>query len=79
MIDNKFLYFQTHDAFNEQLDGGNISQGSIAFIEDSSTIWTHGKEYADTEGVAYIGDAMAEGDDPTASFNAYSDTVWNKN
>lgn len=140
MIDNKFLYFQTHDAFDEQLNGGNISQGSIAFIEDSSTIWTHGKEYDasggednvieqikvnnvaltpdanrsvnitvptqlsdltsdsthrvvtdaekaswnakadadDFEGVAYIGDAMAEGDDPTASFNAYSDTVWNK-
>ena len=42
MIQNKFLYYKTLNGFQAALNDGQISNGSIAFIENEHLIWTHG-------------------------------------
>lgn len=41
LINNKFLFFKTADAFERERRKGNISPTSIAFIKDDLVIWTH--------------------------------------
>lgn len=43
MINNKFLYFKTENAFLDSLQSKReIKEDSIVFIEDKRAIWTHG-------------------------------------
>lgn len=46
MITNNFLYFKTKKSFQESLS--EIKNTSIAFIEDSSEIYTHGNFFRNT-------------------------------
>lgn len=46
MITNNFLYFKTKKSFQESLS--EIKNTSIAFIEDSSEIYTHGNFFSNT-------------------------------
>ena len=46
MITNNFLYFKTKKSFQESLS--EIKNTSIAFIEDSSEIYTHGNFFSKT-------------------------------
>lgn len=45
MINNRFQYYKTHAAFQQQYVNGQIPASAIAFIEDSETIVTHGTEF----------------------------------
>ena len=45
MIQNKFLHYKTLEAFNTDLNSGNIKPDSICFIANALTIYTHGKYY----------------------------------
>lgn len=50
MIENKFLHFETYNEFKNQLNNNNVDPGSIAFVDDESIIWTHGKEFGGNSG-----------------------------
>ena len=41
-IQNKLLYFKTKTKFEEALSNPGIAETSIAFIEDTRSIYTHG-------------------------------------
>lgn len=45
IINNKFLHYKTLDGFNTDLNAGYVREGSIAFIRENSSIWSHGKFY----------------------------------
>lgn len=45
IINNKFLHYKTLDGFNTDLNAGYVREGSIAFIKENSSIWSHGKFY----------------------------------
>lgn len=46
MNNNQFIQVKTKANFEKSLNKGNINDISIAFIEDTSQIWTHGKYYS---------------------------------
>ena len=46
MLFNKFFNCETLDAFNLNLESGNITDQCIVFIEDTKQIWTHGQFYS---------------------------------
>lgn len=45
-IENYFIQVKTKSNFESKLEAGEISNDSIAFIEDSDQIWTKGKYYS---------------------------------
>ena len=45
IINNKFLHYKTLKGFNTDLEAGYVLPGSIAFIKENSSIWSHGKFY----------------------------------
>ena len=46
MLFNKFFNCETLDAFNLNLESGDITDQCIVFIEDTKQIWTHGQFYS---------------------------------
>lgn len=50
MIKNRFLHYKTRDAFEADLNSGQIENAEqcIAFIQTERLIWTHGEYYGDT-------------------------------
>ena len=44
-INKKLIHFKTKAAFEAQLNGSNILDTSIVFIQDANLIWTHGTYY----------------------------------
>lgn len=59
MIDNKLIYFKTNSAFQKAKTNPGIANTSIAFIEDTKTIYTHGVEY-NTNNTSYIDAVLAQ-------------------
>ena len=45
MIDRKFLFYETRNAFERDLKDGLIQQDSIVFIKSDLTVWTHGVNF----------------------------------
>lgn len=45
MIDGQFIQVKTKDNFTTALEGGEINDSSIAFIEDTNEIWAKNKYY----------------------------------
>ena len=54
MITKIFLYFEKKAIFEEELELGNISDLSIAFIEETGEIWTHGGYYTEYEKIKRV-------------------------
>lgn len=78
MIENKFLYFQTYEAFKAKLNEGLIDEGSVAFIGDESIIWTHGKEFNCNVPISeQFGDGVQVAVSQKA-LTAAIDSIWNK-
>ena len=54
MIDNRFLFFNSRDAFEEKLEAEEIRKDAIAFIkgpvESDRAIWTHGTYFSSNAG-----------------------------
>lgn len=44
-INKKLIHFKTREAFDNELEKGNILDTSIVFIKDTLDIWTHGSIY----------------------------------
>lgn len=44
-INKKLIHFKTREAFDSELEKGNILDTSIVFIKDTLDIWTHGSIY----------------------------------
>lgn len=62
MIGNKLIHFKTFAAFKQQLDGGNISPGSLVLIKDTKQIYTHGQLYGnDVESVTQTASSYQSG------------------
>lgn len=80
MIENKFLYFKTYQDFQDKLDKGAINENSIAFIEDESIIWTHGKEFVcSSEAIISqdLGDSLNKAVSQRTITNVIN-MIWNK-
>lgn len=63
IIKNKFLYFTSLTNFQNRLNAGDISSGSIAFINDGSSrrIWTQGTYFfCDINGTSPIGGGSSD-------------------
>ena len=81
MIENLFLHFKTKDAFTAQLD--NISPESIAYIQDSKEIYTHGEFYScsvdlsviDNKIKSYIVQELGQNTDKVPSQKLVEDTI----
>lgn len=60
MINKKLLHFKSKEAFERELSNNNILNTSIAFIQDTQEIWTHGYYYATQLGVQEIESIVIE-------------------
>lgn len=49
MIQDNFLFFLKKASFTTELSGGNIRNDAIAFIKETSEIWTHGQFFGITD------------------------------
>lgn len=56
MINNKFLFFKTYDAFKDKLEQGKINEDSIVFIKDKNFIVTHNTRFADRKESIFVSD-----------------------
>lgn len=53
MINNRFLFFKTKEAFEAAKNNGDVSQDSIVFIKNDKVIWTHGT-YFDGDSAQFL-------------------------
>ena len=44
-INKKLIHFKTYQAFNQELEAGNILETSIVWIKETQQIYTHGQFY----------------------------------
>lgn len=44
-INKKLIHFKTYQAFNKELEAGNILETSVVWIKDTQQIYTHGQFY----------------------------------
>lgn len=49
LINKRFLYFKTYDAFQSRLNAGAIKNDSIVFIDEGDIIWTQGKIFSTSD------------------------------
>lgn len=63
-INKKLIHFKTYQAFNKELEAGNILETSIVWIKDTQQIYTHGQFYncsAGTDWSSQIGTNTYDG------------------
>lgn len=63
-INKKLIHFKTYQAFNKELEAGNILETSIVWIKDTQQIYTHGQFYncsAGTDWSSQIGTNIYDG------------------
>lgn len=51
MYENIFLHYKTLNAFNSDLEAGNIGNESIVFIEEIGQLWNRNKFYGSGEAI----------------------------
>lgn len=63
-INKKLIHFKTYQAFNKELEAGNILETSIVWIKETQQIYTHGQFYncsAGTDWSSQIGTNTYDG------------------
>ena len=63
-INKKLIHFKTYQAFNTELEAGNILETSIVWIKETQQIYTHGQFYncaADKDWSSQIGSNTYDG------------------
>lgn len=75
LINKRFLYFKTYDAFQSRLDAGAIKNDSIVFIDEGDIIWTQGKIFSTSD--QDIRDAVGALQENTADIVSNIDNIRN--